>query len=95
MCLFVFFKQWVLYKSFKVITPGVSLGVLSPQGRHSATYNEHMPMKELHTALQPTGPGKAPTTDPHDRIRAQPTHFASQLLWMLVPTQQDLGLYTC
>ena len=68
----------VLYnESFVVITPGVSLGVLSLQERHSATYNEHMPMNELHTAMQPTGPGKAPNTDPHDRVRMQLTHFTS------------------
>ena len=73
-----------------MITPDISLGVLSLKERHSTTYNEHMPMNELHTAMQPTGPGKAPTTDPHNRVWTQSTHFASQLLWMLVPTQWGL-----
>ena len=50
----------ISFLEFKVITPGVSLGVLSPQGRHSATYNEHMPMKELHTVMQPACQGKFP-----------------------------------
>ena len=45
---------------FKVITPGVSLGVLFPQGRHSTTYNKHMSMKELHTAMRPACLGKFP-----------------------------------
>ena len=40
-----------LYESFVVITLGVCLGVLSLQERHRATYNEHMPMNELHTAI--------------------------------------------
>ena len=47
-------------------------------------------MNELHIAMQPTGPGKAPITDPHDRVRTQPTRFASRLLWMLEPTQWGL-----
>ena len=77
-------------ESFKVLPPGVSPGVLSLQERHSATYNEHMPMNELHIAMQPTGPRKAPITDPYDRVRMQPTPFASRLLWMLVLTQWGL-----
>ena len=49
-------------ESFVVLPPGVSLGVLSLQERHSATYNEHMPMNELHAAIynQPAGLGKLP-----------------------------------
>ena len=38
-------------KSFQVLPPGVSLGVFSLHERHNATYNEHMPMNELHTAI--------------------------------------------
>ena len=38
-------------ESFAVLPPGVSLGVFSLQERHNATYNEHMPMNELHTAI--------------------------------------------
>ena len=37
--------------------------MLSPQGRHNATYNEHMPMKEPHTAMQPACPGEFPFTN--------------------------------
>ena len=44
----------------RLLTQGVCLCVLSPQGRHSANYNEHMPMKELHRAIQPDYPGKFP-----------------------------------
>ena len=73
-----------------MLPPGVSLGVISLQERHSVTYNEHIPMNEVHTAMQQTGPGKALITDPHDRVQTQPTHFASQLLWMLVPTKWRL-----
>ena len=56
-----------------MITPGVSLGVLSPQGRHSATYNEHMPMKELYTAMWPACPGKFPYRPPRQGPDAAPT----------------------
>ena len=38
-------------ESLLIFTPGVSLGVFSLQERHNATYNEHMPMNELHTAI--------------------------------------------
>ena len=34
-----------------MLPPGVSLGVFSLRERHNATYNEHMPMNELHTAI--------------------------------------------
>ena len=70
--------------SFVVIITGVFLGVLSLQGRHSTTYNEHLPMNELHTVMQPAGPRKAPMTDPHKRVQTHPIHFASGLFWMLV-----------
>ena len=39
------------YESLLVLPPGVSLGVFSLRERHNATYNEHMPMNELHTAI--------------------------------------------
>ena len=42
---------YIYYESLLVLTPGVSLGVFSLQERHNATYNEHMPMNELHTAI--------------------------------------------
>ena len=45
---------------FSGLPPEVSLGVLSSQLRHGATYTEHISMNELHTAMQPAGPGKAP-----------------------------------
>ena len=70
-----------------VLSPGISLGVLSLQESHSATYNEHMPMNELHTIMQPTGPRKAPITDPHDMVQLQPIGFTSRLLWMLLLTK--------
>ena len=38
-------------ESLLVLPPGVSLGVFSLRERHNATYNEHMPMNELHTAI--------------------------------------------
>ena len=34
-----------------VLPPGVSLGVFPLREIHNATYNEHMPMNELHTAI--------------------------------------------
>ena len=40
------------YWCYQIPTPEVSLGVLSPQGRHSATYTEHMLIKQLHTMIQ-------------------------------------------
>ena len=43
-----------------VLPPGISQGVLSLQERHRATYKEHMPMNELHTAMQPADRGKLP-----------------------------------
>ena len=33
------------------LTIDVSLGVLSPQGRHSITHTEHMPLKEPYRAM--------------------------------------------
>ena len=48
------------YREFLVFYHQVSLGMFSPQGRHNATYTEHMPMNELHIALQLGGPWKAP-----------------------------------
>ena len=74
----------MIYKSFKVTTPGASLGVLFPQGRHSVTYNKHMPMKELHTAMQPDCPGKFPyrTTG----SRCSPNVSANSILCELVLT---------
>ena len=48
------------YWCYQIPTPGVSLGVLSPQGRHSATYTEHMSMNKLYIGMQPAGPWKAP-----------------------------------
>ena len=44
-------KLYSYYESLLVFTPGVSLGVFSLQERHNATYNEHMPVNELHTAI--------------------------------------------
>ena len=38
-------------ESLLVLLPGVSLGVFCLRETHSATYNEHMPMNELHTAI--------------------------------------------
>ena len=38
--------------------------MLSPQGRYNATYNEHIPMKELHTAMRPACPVKFPYRPP-------------------------------
>ena len=53
--------RFLLYEeSLLVLTPGVSLGVFSLRERHNATYNGHMSMNELHTAMQPAGPWKAP-----------------------------------
>ena len=46
--------------AFPIPTPEISLGVLSPQKRHTSTYTKHMPIKELHTAMQPACPGKFP-----------------------------------
>ena len=44
---FIFKQTKIVYREsywcYQIPTPGVSLGVLSPQGRHSATYTEHMP----------------------------------------------------
>ena len=49
---------------FPIPTPGVSLGVLSPQGRHNTPYTENMPMKEAHTVIQQACPGKFPYRPP-------------------------------
>ena len=38
-------------ESLLVLPPGVSLGVFSLQERRNPTYNEYMPMNELHTAM--------------------------------------------
>ena len=59
--------------AFSFSKPGISLGVLSPQGRHSATYTEHMPMKELHTAIQPACPGKFSYRPPRQSSGTPPT----------------------
>ena len=55
--------MWNL-ESLLVLPPGVSLGVFSLQKRHNTTYNEHMPMKELHTAIRPAYPGSFPYRPP-------------------------------
>ena len=44
-------KLYSILESLLVLPPGVSLGVFSLRERHNATYNEHMPMNELHTAI--------------------------------------------
>ena len=49
-------------RDIMVLTPEVSLGLLSLQGRQSATYNEHIPMNELHTVMHPASLGKFPYT---------------------------------
>ena len=49
-------------RDLMVLTKEVSLGVISLQGRQSPTYNEHIPMNELHTVMQPSYLGKFPTT---------------------------------
>ena len=44
-------STYIMYESLLVLSRGVSLGVFSLRERHNATYNEHMPMNELHTAI--------------------------------------------
>ena len=61
------------------------LGVFSPQGRHNTTYIEHMPMKELHIAMQPACAGKFWYRSPW-QVQGAALPFASRLLWKLVPT---------
>ena len=50
--------------AFPIPTPGVSLGVFSPQGKYSATYTEHMPIKEPLTEMQPACLEKFPYRPP-------------------------------
>ena len=79
---FLLFIEWFLnimhkkqeYRKLLVLpisTPGVSLGVLSPQGTHSTTYTEHM--NKLHTAMQPACPGKFSYRPPWQGPDAAPT----------------------
>ena len=44
-------RSCIQIRELLVLTPGVSLGVFSLRERHNATYNEHMPMNERHTAI--------------------------------------------
>ena len=50
--------------AFPIPTPGVSLGVFSPQGRHVPLILNTCPMNELHTVMQPACPGKFPYRPP-------------------------------
>ena len=46
-----YYHSYTIYREsywcYQIPTPGVSLGVISPQGRHSTTYTEQIPMKNL------------------------------------------------
>ena len=67
--------------AFPIPTPGVSLGVFSPQGRHNTTYTENMPMKEAHTVTQTACPGKFPYRPPQQGQGPAPTfHLTGYLV---------------
>ena len=77
--------NWIIYGELLVLpipTRGVSLGVLSPQGRHSVTYTEHVPMKELHTVMQPACLGKLPYIPHWQGLGIAPTVHLPASLWV-------------
>ena len=65
---------WGIFSSYmRVSTSGVPLGIISHWGSNIATYNGHLPMKELHTVMQPACPGKFPYRPPWQSPGAAPT----------------------
>ena len=86
-----YYHSYTIYREsywcYQIPTPGVSLGVLSPQGRQSPTFTEHMPNEWTAYSDATILPRKVSFQTPTKGSSHSPHVLANHILCELVLTQ--------